>query len=170
MPGESFVGGAVDATQFASVGVTVHSDVRSSESGLSLQWSTDAQNWDVSTSTQVSPGKGYSTSSGIRAKYFRAVYENGPDEQGSFRLQCIFLPTPQGEAAGGDPSEYISVRLTNGDEYDSGALGEDLSERIDTAIGLLQDILAQSKVANWHLSSMTDEFILDEEFSVEKGL
>ena len=88
--GAVFAGVGDDVSNFASVSILYKSDVAAAASGLSIQFSQDNTNWDV----QLVGDLGAKTFQVHRlvpaAKFFRVVYTNGSDAQGSFRLQCIF--------------------------------------------------------------------------------
>lgn len=86
-----FTGTSEEVLPFKSVGIFVFTDQASATSGLSLQFSTDATNWDLSYTATVSASTSKSLSIPVQARYFRLVYTNGAVAQGSFRLQTIFF-------------------------------------------------------------------------------
>lgn len=92
LSGATFTGVAEEVINFASICVSVFSNVASASSGLSLQFSSDGTNWDVSYPFTVGAGTGRTFKAGIEARYFRVVYTNGGTSQASFRLQTVFSP------------------------------------------------------------------------------
>lgn len=87
--GSVFTGTADTITNYASVTVTVISNVASATDGLSMQQSSDGTNWDVLDVYTVPAATGKTFGVQVTAKFFRVVYTNGGTGQASFRLQTI---------------------------------------------------------------------------------
>lgn len=93
LSGATFTGTGVDVLGYASICVSVKSDVASAASGLSLQFSSDNSNWDIAYGHTLPAGSGRTFKLGVEARYFRIVYTNGGTGQAYFRLQTILTPT-----------------------------------------------------------------------------
>lgn len=85
----AFTGTGTDVTSYSSVSVIVHSDVASATDGLSMEWSSDNTNWDLSTQHTIAAGSGESFVIPRVAQFFRVVYTNGGTGQTTFRLETI---------------------------------------------------------------------------------
>lgn len=89
-----FTGAAFDAKDFATLSISITSDVSSITDGLSVQFSQNGTNWDhVHTFTFTAGGNGLSYNLPVEMRYVRVVYTNGAVAQTSFRLQSIFRRT-----------------------------------------------------------------------------
>lgn len=98
--GGVFTGAAIDITDYATVQVSVATDVASASNGLSVQYSSDGTNWDHKHEFTV-PAPGISYSLPAEMQFMRIVYTNGAVAQSYMRLETIlkttFVP----------PSEYV---------------------------------------------------------------
>lgn len=74
--------------------ITVISDVASATGGLSIQWSNNGSQWDITDNYSIPANVGKVFTSGIVAPYFRVVYTNGAVAQGTFRLYIAFHGLP----------------------------------------------------------------------------
>lgn len=91
--GGTFTGTAEDVSGYSSITVVSRSDVSSGSPGFQIQFSQDATNWDDVESVLTSGGNNTRRSFGIRAKWFRVIYNNSATlSQTFFRLQTIFHP------------------------------------------------------------------------------
>lgn len=88
----TFTGTATDAVAFAAVTIGIKSDVASATNGFQIQFSSDGVNWDYIAQTTYLAGVGVTCPSGVRAKWFRVVYTNGPVNQTYFRMSSTLLP------------------------------------------------------------------------------
>jgi len=86
-PTGTYTGSSEDVLVYKSATVSVFTDEDSGANGLSLQFSTDNVNWDFTYDFDIKANIAQSQTVQCPAKYFRVVYENGPDAQGEFRLQ-----------------------------------------------------------------------------------
>ena len=84
-----FTGISEDIKNESVIIVTVFSDVASATDGLSVQWSTDAINWDGADVFSIPANTQKTFSFQPVARYYRVVYTNGTSEQSEFRLQSI---------------------------------------------------------------------------------
>jgi len=85
--------GATDVVlNYAAVIISIYSDVAGS---LSVQWSTDNSNWDITKVTAISAGVAKDFVYPNVAKDFRIVYTNGAAAQTAFRLLTILSHTPR---------------------------------------------------------------------------
>lgn len=85
-----FTGTATDVSDFASVTITLDSDVDSATDGMVFEFSTDATNWDDSypfTYTAADGARRFQFP--VTAQYFRIFYTNGAVGQSHFRVQTI---------------------------------------------------------------------------------
>jgi len=86
-----FTGTGVDLLGYTNITVQIASDVDSSATGISLEFSPDNSNWDE-THTHFFDFSNESSRKfqlPVHARYFRVVYTNGGAEQAYFRLQTI---------------------------------------------------------------------------------
>lgn len=93
--GGVFTGTATDVSAYATVQVSIVSDVASAANGLSLQFTDEVTptNWDfVAATNYPGGGIGVTVPSGRRARWFRVVYTNGSVGQASFRLSTRLTP------------------------------------------------------------------------------
>jgi hypothetical protein len=89
-----FTGAAFDAKDFATLSISVVSDVSSATNGLSVQFSQDGTNWDhAHTFTYTAGGNGLSYNLPVEMRYVRVVYTNDGVAQTNFRLQSLFRRT-----------------------------------------------------------------------------
>lgn len=110
-----FTGKAEDITQFAAITVSAYSNRASATDGLSIQFSSDGNNWDHTETHTISAASSHVTSNAPQGKYFRVVYTNGVLAQTDFRLQVIFSTESVGpiiEELGGDVSDRTSAITT----------------------------------------------------------
>lgn len=89
---QTFTGTSNDVLEYGSISVTSYSNVDSSLSGLSVEFSSDGSNWDITFKRSCVGGVAFSESFPVMNKYFRVLYTNGSTNQSQFRLQCIKLP------------------------------------------------------------------------------
>lgn len=80
-------------SNISSITVFCFANKKSAVDGLQLQWSTDGSNWDHNQKTTVFPNASGIISDKVRARYFRVVYINGSEDQGTFRLQTLASST-----------------------------------------------------------------------------
>lgn len=85
----AFTGSSVDILQYAVIQVNVFSNVASATDGLSVQFSSDGTNWDITDTFTVPANSGKTYSFQPVAQYMRVVYTNGGTNQTAFRLQTI---------------------------------------------------------------------------------
>lgn len=92
-----FTGTGTDVLAYSGIAVSIYSDQSSDTNGIKLQWSSDNSNWDI---TEGEDGYSYTGMEervfnlGIRARYFRVLYENASMGQSDFRLQTLLLTSP----------------------------------------------------------------------------
>lgn len=122
-----FTGSAVDTLEFAVITVFIYSDVESVIDGLSVEFSSDAINWDGLDKFTIPAGTGKTFSFQPQACYYRVVYTNASVDQTEFRLQSILKKSyvkPSShrigeEISGEDDSELVKAAVTgrspNGD-------------------------------------------------------
>lgn len=89
--GAVFTGSAVDVSGFSNITINVTSDVASAANGLSVQFSSDGTNWDITDEYTINAGAGKVFTFGVYGKYLRIVYTNGGSAQTYFRLQTILM-------------------------------------------------------------------------------
>lgn len=82
-----FTGTAEDISQYGIIVITTYADEASATDGLSVQFSSDATNWDSTDVFTVPAATGKTFSFQAAAQYFRVVYTNGTTAQTEFRLQ-----------------------------------------------------------------------------------
>jgi hypothetical protein len=86
-----YTGTGEDMLGYAQVGITIHSDVSSTDGGMQFQWSMDDTNWDDSYDFHLDHNN--STTRRFQfpvcARYFRVKYTNGGTETAQFRIQTI---------------------------------------------------------------------------------
>lgn len=81
-----FTGTWENVSSYAAITFSIFSDQASASNGLSVQWSGDGVNTDVTDGSNVSANAGRAFSLTPRARYFRIVYTNGGTNQTIFRL------------------------------------------------------------------------------------
>ena len=109
-----FTGTGDDVSNYASVSILYKSDVAAAASGLSIEFSQDNSNWDVSLIGDLG-AKTFQVHRLVpAAKFFRVVYTNGSAAQASFRLQCIFhtSSTPVLITRAGQPQSTVDATPT----------------------------------------------------------
>jgi hypothetical protein len=86
-----YTGTGDDMLGYAQIGITVHSDVSSTDGGMQFQWSQDNVNWDDSYDFHldhtVSMTRRFQFP--VCARYFRLKYTNGGTGTAQFRVQTI---------------------------------------------------------------------------------
>jgi len=87
-----FTGTSEDISGFASVAVSVFTDQNSAAGGLSPQFSSDGTHWDFAGSHTISSSIGQVFTWPAQARFWRIVYTNGAQTQGTFRLQTVYHP------------------------------------------------------------------------------
>ena len=89
----TFTGTSDDVTNFSSITVNILSNVPSSSTGVSFQFSSDNSNWDIKYEHNTIANEEKIFELPINAQYFRVVFTNGSIAQSSFRLQTIYHST-----------------------------------------------------------------------------
>ena len=114
---DKFIGDAIEILNCGIIFVNVYTDVASAIDGLSLQQSSDGENWDHVDNYTIIAGATKNYSVNPHAKYFRVVYTNGGDDQGAFRLQTIC------KVQNSKPSSHrASDPITNEDDVELGKI------------------------------------------------
>lgn len=88
-PGGTYVGTAIDITNYATVSIAAASDVESATGGLQVQFGPDGVNWDHVTHVFDVPAGGLSYNLPCELRFMRIVYTNGAVAQSYFRLTCV---------------------------------------------------------------------------------
>lgn len=109
-----FTGATTECDEYVSVHVSVFADVAGT---LSMQFSADGTNWDITQTYTVLGGGGRYFSAPIKAQFYRTVYTNGSSAQSAFRLQTRYHNTQ----IAGDPAATQTV--TFGDSSLGDAFG-----------------------------------------------
>lgn len=91
--GGIFTGEPDKVSGFKAVGVTAIASHDSLLDGVSMQFSTDGINWDVSQEFTLTAGDFIFAQLPIQSKWFRLVFTNGSINQTYFRVQTILHPT-----------------------------------------------------------------------------
>lgn len=89
----TFTGVAEDVSEFSMIMVTIFSSHISAVDGLSVQFSSDGTNWDLSDAFSIPAATGKVFSFGVLAKFFRVVYNNSATLTTSLRIQSLFSRT-----------------------------------------------------------------------------
>jgi hypothetical protein len=88
-----FVGTATNVLGYSQVTVMISSDQPSIENGISMEFSPDGSNWNHKHISQL---RGHDSTFfyglGVHEKFFRVVYSNGLDAQGTFSVQVLLKP------------------------------------------------------------------------------
>jgi len=85
-----FIGQGEDVVEYVCIILTIISNTDSISSGVSIQYSSDNINWDISENfTYFSNKNTLKKISNISGRYFRIIYKNGSIDQTFFRLQTI---------------------------------------------------------------------------------
>lgn len=90
--GATFTGTSTETINHGIAMVSVFSDVASATDGLSIQFSSDNTNWDITDEYTIPANKGKIFSVQTSARYMRVVYTNGGSNQTAFRLQTVMKP------------------------------------------------------------------------------
>lgn len=86
----SFTGTGVEVKDYKSITVSIRASHKSANSGVSIEFSQDNTNWDISMKdTYMMADSQYSKTFPVRDRYFRIVYTNDSTLQTTFRLQCM---------------------------------------------------------------------------------
>ena len=99
-----FTGTSEDLTRFKGVTVFVYASHASAASGLSLEFSSNGTNWDLTYTSSVSATTALVRTLPTVGRYFRVVYTNGAVTTTTLRLQTMFhstyvpIPTATGNA------------------------------------------------------------------------
>ena len=112
-----FTGVSEDTEFFGVIGIQVFSDKASATNGLSVEFSTDGINWDVTDTNTVALNTGITYNFPCIAKYFRVVYTNGGTAQTEFRLQTSLKQInvySNGSSSGG--SSDVTATITGVDD------------------------------------------------------
>jgi hypothetical protein len=86
----TFTGTSEDVSQYAVINITVFSSHASATDGLSIQFSSDGSNWDITDVYTIPATTGKSFSVQTSAQFYRLVYTNGGTLTTSLRIQSIF--------------------------------------------------------------------------------
>jgi hypothetical protein len=92
--GAVFTGVSEDVSGYQAITVTAFANQASATNGLSLQFSTDNTNWDLTFGYGVQASSARVVAVPVQARYFRVVYTNGASTQSAFRLQTIYEAAP----------------------------------------------------------------------------
>ncbi len=90
---EVFTGTMEDIRNTAVIIVTTTSDVASATDGLSVEFSSNGEDWDNTDVFTIRAGAAKTFSFQPSGTFMRVVYTNGGDAQSYFRLQTILKPT-----------------------------------------------------------------------------
>ena len=90
-----FTGTAENATEFSTVLVSVMASHASATDGLSVQFSSDGTNWDLTDVFTVPAATGKIYSFGVMARFYRLVYTNGGTLTTTLRIQTLFSRAPK---------------------------------------------------------------------------
>lgn len=86
----SFIGTAIDVSDYSEIRVSILSDQSSSADGVSIQFSIDRINWDfIGATATYTSYDGLELVSDVHAKYVRVVYTNGGIAQTMFNIQTV---------------------------------------------------------------------------------
>jgi hypothetical protein len=89
-----YTGTADDVKDYSGITVQLYTDAPSIPNGLSLQFSSDNTNWDITETYTVSASTPFFIGLYPKARYFRVVYTNDYAAQTVLRLQTIFFKVP----------------------------------------------------------------------------
>lgn len=112
-----FTGDYTDVTSYSSLSVSVLSDVSSTFSGLSIEWSTDGINNDIAPQSytfdpSVVSQDGFTVHATVRARFCRIVYQNNVTPQTFFTLTTLLRKgTPSGTVRTVDPVNTFTTNL-----------------------------------------------------------
>lgn len=93
LAGATFTGVAVEILDFASIMISVYSNVASATDGLVIEQSTDGTNWYYDDKFTVPAGVGKNFAIPPFCKYLRVKYTNGSTNQTTFELHTVFKRT-----------------------------------------------------------------------------
>lgn len=88
-----FTGVSDDCLNYSEIRITIFSNVASATDGLSIQQSSDNNNWDITDTYTIAASSGKTFVVPRQARYMRVVYTNGGTNQTTFRLQAILNRT-----------------------------------------------------------------------------
>jgi hypothetical protein len=169
--GATYTGAPDDVREYAEITVFLYTDQGSAIDGLSLQFSTNAINWDDKTEVNVTGQFVSKKILPVVAQYFRVVYTNGSVAQSEFRLQVIYNRsknkdiTSSADGTIGDDSDatltrsIITGKDQNGVYQNAGVtIGNRLqTESRDTdTYPIFNAMFKELRKINLHLSLMTD--------------
>ena len=162
---ETFIGVSDDINDLSSVCISVYSDCASAANGLVLQTSNDDENWTDLAKFTVPPATLSTHEVNLNARYFRLRYTNSNASQSLFILQAMYHDRPA--ALFSDESgNYVPVRITNGSEFNDGTAE---AARQDRIIELLEHLVIDQRITNYHLHLLTDEDVCGDEFDIEEN-
>lgn len=92
--GETFTGEGEDISSYAAMTVMLFSDQASADDGLSVEFSTDNENWDEKETYTTSANEAFTLQPMGEGNYFRIVYTNGDIAQTEFRFSVICKVIP----------------------------------------------------------------------------
>lgn len=103
-----YTGSAEVVAMYASVTLSISSDVPSAACGVQIQFSPDGTNWDRTVSwTYQNNADTFTKTIEVDAKYLRVVYTNGSTGQSYFRLQLLLNVSTEPR----DTSQQISFPI-----------------------------------------------------------
>lgn len=110
----SYTGTMENVVAYTSITVNIKSNKSSADGGISIEFGPDNSTQNIKiTDTYIQPGN-YSKTFNIQGAYFRIVYTNGSEEQGSFNLQCILNSTKMGN---GGQNQTVSFPESSYDAF-----------------------------------------------------
>ncbi|MBN1549062.1 hypothetical protein JW872_00150 [Candidatus Babeliales bacterium] len=147
--GSIFTGTGEDVSNYATISISVYSDVESAANGLSLQQSNDNTNWDFIKTFTVSAAIPQEHIFPVTARYYRVVYTNGSSAQSAFRLQSMYHVSK-------NKSTTLSITNTITKNADTQLVRISNDFRCDTGLGLISGKESNYKFA--HYESLTTSF------------
>lgn len=150
-PNETFIGAAIDATNYGIAYVTVFSDVASAVDGLAAEQSSDGVNWDNIDEFNVVANTGKTFSFQAAAQFFRVVYTNGAVAQSVFRLQTVFKGTM------GKPSSH-RIQDSISDDDDAELVKAVITAR-DNVSGTFVNITSTAAKIDTHVADIHQRMI-----------
>jgi len=96
LAGATFTGTATDISAYSAISLLVESDVASTASGLTVQFSAtgNVTDWHDGESYTIPAGSTKFFTPPVQSKYYRIVYTNGASDQSSFHLHPMLKKQP----------------------------------------------------------------------------
>lgn len=177
--GARFTGDAVICEDFTVITVSVLADRPSAPRGLQIQRSSDGTNWDMSSRFTVRSKTGRLEGEGgesfavpVDARYMRVVYDNGASAQGVLRLQTVLhtrrealsllrLDEPLEDGYPAAVTRAVMAARSPDGIHRALRLAADgaLEVAAPGVADLLQELIAETRMARLHLASMSGEHI-----------